>query len=102
MRRAAKIDANDMALTVYARSLGWHIEHIGLPVDKAGCIYGMFWMIEIKQPERKGRKDEFTSVQKRYMRDCGGKVLVWYSERDIDHDTRLIRTMAEFIHSANQ
>ena len=97
MRRAAKVDTNDMSLTTYARSRGWHIETIGLPVDKLGCYLGFFFPIECKRPERRGKKDEFTSVQTRYMADCGGKVLVWYTESCVDRDTDYIAALAKWM-----
>jgi hypothetical protein len=83
-------------LVAYARACGWFMEQIGEPVDFIGTHLGMHWPVEIKSATGK-----FTKQQVDYMRDCGGKVLVWRHTRDIDHDTRLIRTMAEFIHSAN-
>ena len=86
-----------MALTAYARSLGWYIRTIKEPVDKLGTYMGLHWPIEVKGP-----KGTLTKQQRDYIAECPGKVLVWRTERDVDVATKSIRTIAEFIHSANQ
>ena len=86
-----------MALTAYARSLGWYIRTIKEPVDKLGNLYGLWFPVELKSKD-----GTLTKQQRDFVAESRAKVLIWRTERDIDHDTRLIRTMAEFIHSANQ
>jgi len=85
LRRAARRDENEHALVSIARALGAQWVQAG-PLDGWVCWRGRWMPVEIKRPEREGRKGEYTEEQLRFFQRCrerGSPWLVWRTERDV-------------------
>jgi hypothetical protein len=89
-RRAARRDVNDSELKVFAERVGWKLWKLDTPCDYLGLRRGVWWPIEIKDPDKEGHADEFTYDQRKFMAEtfaCGGRVLVWRTKEDVMRDS---------------
>ena len=87
---AARRDANEPDLITVAEQLGWRLWKMHKPADWLGLRRGVWFVVEIKNPDCQGHADEYTTQQKIFHRDvtnCGGKVLVWRTEADLLRDS---------------
>lgn len=78
-------DGNEDPLIKLAERLGAYIFMTG-PLDFWCWARGQWFVIEVKKPEREGTKQEFTPLQKRFIRFCelsGAKYHVWRTEMDV-------------------
>ena len=82
MRRAAKRDANEDALTAIARRLGVYLVQEG-PLDWWAWWRGAWYVVEIKNP---GGRNRYTEIQERFIaqaRERGFTVWTWRDESDV-------------------
>ena len=85
MRLAARRDSNEIEIVALARMLGAHMVKAG-PLDYLACIRGKWSLVEIKRPERKGHKNEYTDAQLRFFSQCrmnGSPWLIWRTQDDV-------------------
>lgn len=90
MRYAARRDSNETELVGLARMMGWHMVKAP-PLDYLGCFKEKWHLIEIKRPEVKGRKREFTPAQLSFFERCkqyGSPWLTWRDADDVMESTR--------------
>lgn len=84
-RRAGRRDTNDAGLVALARLLGFHMVKAP-PLDYWACLRGKWGVVEIKRPDKKGWKSEFTPYQHRFIADCrlfGSTWSVWRTPEDV-------------------
>ena len=89
-KHAARRDNNEQPLVQFAERLGWWLIKLNEPSDWLGWRAGQWVPVEIKNPDREGRADEFTPKQVIFHRDAknrGAKVLVWRTEVDVMRDS---------------
>lgn len=88
MRRAAKRDANEKPLVKFARDLG--VVWLGSgPFDGWAWFRGLWRLVEVKNPDCEGHKDEYTEGQILLMaklRERGISWSVWRTETDVLRD----------------
>lgn len=85
MRYAARRDSNEAELVGLARMMGWHMVKAG-PLDYWAERRGHWHLIEIKRPDKRGHKDEYTPAQLRFFERCrlyGSPWLVWRDSNDV-------------------
>lgn len=90
-RYAGKRDKNEPGLVKIAREVGWYMKKMNTPVDWLGLYLDQWQVIEIKNPDKKGHADEFTDDEIEFhamIKDRGGKVLIWRTEKDVIRDSR--------------
>jgi hypothetical protein len=90
-KHAARRDLNEPELIAAAKTLGWMLWKMHEPADWLALRQGRFYVVEIKNPDCEGHRDEFTGQQLIFHRDvknAGGEVLVWRRVDDILRDTR--------------
>lgn len=79
-------DENEPALVQTARALGVQMEQFG-PLDWWAYWPRQGWVpVEIKRPEREGRKGEYTPAQILFFSRCkqrGSRYLTWRTEKDV-------------------
>lgn len=90
MRRAAKRDLNEASLLETAAILGAHCVVAG-PLDLWVSLTtgAKYYPCEIKRPERKGKKNEYTKAQLKFFAELkafGRPWLIWRSTEDILKD----------------
>lgn len=86
MRRAARRDANDPELVRFARELGAWLIPLNEPVDYLLAWRGMWYLVEIKDPAKKGWASEFTPEQRKFQQQCGEhrmRIHVWRTDQDV-------------------
>lgn len=89
-RYAARRDANDNELKVFAERLGWRLWQLKEPCDYLALRRGVWYALEIKNPECEGHKDEFTYDERKFMAEvaaCGGRILLWRTKDDVIRDS---------------
>lgn len=95
MRRyAARRDDNDSTLAAGARALGWWLIKTDEPGDYLGGYRGQWYVVEIKNPDKEGHKDEFTDDQRQFHAEAfrrGLPVLVWRTADDVYRDSQARR-----------
>jgi hypothetical protein len=83
--RAQRRDANEADLISLARMLGAHCVK-SPPLDYWVCHRNAWHVVEIKRPEREGRKTEYTDAQARFFTQCrmyGSPWNVWRTQEDV-------------------
>lgn len=89
-RYAARRDANDNELKVFAERLGWRLWQLAKPCDYLGLRRGQWFAIEIKNPDCEGHADEFTNDEKKFIAEVaqvGGRVMLWRTKDDVIRDS---------------
>lgn len=87
-------DAIEERLVALATRLGcaWHEDG---PLDGWALHRGVWVPVEVKDPERKGRADEFEPAQIAFMRWCDarrGPYRVWRTESDVMRHVGALQT----------
>jgi hypothetical protein len=89
-RYAARRDAVEPELVTLARSLGWWLIRLEEPCDWLACRRGVWYPLEIKNPESQGHADEFTPAQVIFHGDASARrapVLIWRTADDVCRDS---------------
>lgn len=78
-------DRNERSLVAVAKQLGaaWLLQG---PLDGWILWRGVWLPVEVKDPRREGRADEFTPAQQQFFEFCranGGRWLVWRTHQDV-------------------
>lgn len=87
---AARRDNNDAELKQFAERLGWKLFPLDQPCDYMALRRGVWYALEIKNPDCEGHADEFTRDERKFMADvaaCGGRVLLWRTREDVLRDS---------------
>jgi hypothetical protein len=90
-RRAARRDNNDPELRTFAERMGWRLWQLKEPCDYIGLRRGVWFAIEIKNPDCEGHKDEFTYDEKKFIAEVsavGGRILLWRTKDDVIRDSQ--------------
>lgn len=89
LRYAARRDENESRLVQVAQALG-AVWIQAPPFD--GWLYfrGTWYLVEIKQPQREGRKHEYTDAQKLTILRLNERQVPWYTLRTDDDVYRLL------------
>jgi len=89
-RTKNKRDNNEGPLIELASRLGWTFWQMIEPADWIALRRGVWYIVEIKNPDCEGHADEFTPQQKIFHTDVkarGGKVLIWRRDSDVIRDS---------------
>jgi hypothetical protein len=89
-KHANRRDNNEEPLIELAKRLGWTFWQMNDPADWLALRRGVWYVLEIKNPDCEGHADEFTGKQVIFHADVkarGGKVLVWRTEEDVLRDS---------------
>jgi hypothetical protein len=81
-------DKNHAELVSLARKLGIYWFDAP-PLDGWAAIGGHLYPVEIKDPKRRGKPDEFTPQQVTFFNECrmaSVKFLIWRTECDVFND----------------
>ena len=87
---ANRRDANDDELRVFAERIGWKLFPVNDHCDYFALRRGVWYALEIKNPNCQGHADEFTRDERRFMADvaaCGGRILLWRTKDDVLRDS---------------
>lgn len=87
-RFAARRDANEKPLVTFARDLGAFWLYSG-PFDGWLWHRGKWLLVEVKNPNQEGHKDEYTPDQIRMMMNLKERGIVWHvwrTESDVCRD----------------
>lgn len=92
MRYAARRDANEPELIQLAEGLGAFCIQEG-PFDWWVWWRGRWSLVEVKRPQRKGHRNEYTKAQRALMADLQERAIplwVWRTRADVlrDFDSR--------------
>lgn len=89
-RYAARRDNNDPELVTFARRIGWELFPVKEYCDYFGLRRGVWYAVEIKNPDCEGHADEFTRDERNFMAKvaaCGGRILLWRTKDDVLRDS---------------
>ena len=78
MRKAARVDANQGDIVAALRKAGAEVYIIRQPVDLLVYWRGRWLPVEVKEPDKRGRINEFTLSQRRFFEATRGPVAVVY------------------------
>lgn len=87
---ANRRDNNDHELKQFAERIGWQLFPVTEYCDYFGLRRGVWYAIEIKNPNCQGHADEFTYDERNFMAKvaaCGGRILLWRTKDDILRDS---------------
>ncbi len=90
LREQHRKDSNHPKLVSLARKLGVYWFD-GPPLDGWAGIKGNWFPVEIKDPNREGKTDEFTPQQISFFNNCriwGTRWLVWRKDVDVFRDVK--------------
>lgn len=87
---ANRRDNNDGELRQFAERIGWLLFPMNEYCDYFGVRRGVWYAIEIKNPDCAGHADEFTYDERNFMAKVaavGGRILLWRTKEDIMRDS---------------
>lgn len=86
MPKHGQRDNNEPEVIGFARKIGWRFWKLDQPCDWLALRRGVWYALEIKNPDCQGHADEYTMDQRKFMAEvaaCGGRVLVWRTKDDV-------------------
>lgn len=86
MPKHGRRDNNDHDLVTFARQFGWRCWKLDQPCDYLALRRGVWYALEIKNPECEGHAEEYTYDQRKFLAEVaavGGRVLVWRTRGDV-------------------
>ena len=85
-RYAARRDNVELELIRFARQLGAWLVQTDWPCDWILWWRGHWELVEIKDPEKEGHKDEFTPAQWEFRKEAqerGARLVIWRRDADV-------------------
>jgi len=93
VRHAARTDTNQRDIVAALRQAGIEVYVIGRPVDLLVYCRGRWLPVEVKDADMRGRANEFTPPQRRFLAATRGPVgIVYDAEGAIETIQRLATT----------